>query len=118
MNQVSDVFEMLVDQSLGSNRFVVTNSCRRDIPAGAVFTAMRAEKSKLVAGNFFKDLETLPLSVQLRIDAIEFWRRPWHCVPYGHHAGVQLSGGCTERLLEFLLAHPRPWHVMLSGSTM
>jgi hypothetical protein len=56
------------------------------------------------------------VNVSLKITAIEFWRKPWSCVPCGHHAGVQFEGDYAI-LKSYFLKHAAPWHVFLNGVT-
>ena len=110
MNDLS----LIVGQSLGSGRFVVTSNCRSDVPVGAILTSITSERKKYLDGEFLLEETGRKLAVELTISAVEFWRKPWHCVPYGHHAGVQLKGEDIPLLESYLAEHPAPWSVFIS----
>jgi hypothetical protein len=104
-------FSMLVEQHLGADRFVVTNSCRQDIPLGTQFTVLGAARGEILNGVYIVKETELPEKIALRVTAIEFWRKPWQCVPNGHHAGVVFDGDGVGKLVAYLARHEKPWHV-------
>lgn len=108
-------FTMLVQRALPDGRFVVTNSSRRDIPTGAVFIEVSAELGTLAPDGYVvvRSREQGP-DVELKLDAVEFFRRSIECVPCGHHAGVVLDGLGDDELRAFLKSHPTPWLVSLA----
>jgi len=110
-----NVLSLMVDQSLGGGRFVVTSNCRSDIPVGTVFTTLFSERKKYVEQTFVLEDTGPTLGVCLKIISVEFWRKPYTCVPYGHHAGVQFDGTDIEILESYLAEHPTPWHVFLDS---
>lgn len=109
---------MLIDQHLGANKFVVTNNCRQDIPLGTQFALLGAARGEILHGAYVVKETKVPERISLRIAAIEFWRKAWQCVPYGHHAGVELDGEGVARLVEYLAAHGKPWHVSIDSDEL
>jgi len=104
---------MLIEQHLDGDKFVVTNNCRQDIPLGTQFAFLGAQRGEISKGDYFVNETEAPEPISLRIAAIEFWRKPWQCVPYGHHAGVVLEGEGVATLVKYLASHGKPWHVSI-----
>jgi hypothetical protein len=98
-------FSIVVEESLGVGRYVVTNLCRTDIPLGTKFHNLWAQRSTRVGDKFVVDLVTPITIVNVKVVAIEFWRKVWHCIPHGHHAGAVLEGEDEALLASFLAQH-------------
>lgn len=112
-------FTMLVQRALPDGRFVVTNTSHRDVPRGAAFTGMYAERGTLdPSGQVVVHSREQGTDVELRLDEIDFFRRIIECVPCGHHAGVSFDGVGGDALRTFLHAHPRPWLVSLATAPL
>lgn len=107
---------LIVRQSLGDGRFVVTSNCRYDVPIGTGFTVLFSELKSYSNGDFVLEESGPTIAVDLRITSVEFWRKPWHCVPNGHHAGVILEGDGIQALESYVSQHPSPWSVFISNS--
>ena len=102
---------MLVEEHVGGGKFNVTNSCRHDVPRGTQLTFLSAESGTIQDGQYSVTDNEPPENVSLFVAEIEFWRKTWDCVPYGHHARVRFEGEGVARLVEYLAKHRRPWHV-------
>lgn len=90
--------ELLVEQSLGDGRFVVTNNSRQDIPLGTVFNSLFTLVLEPVDRNIQEKEIRLVEVVRLSLVEVDFWRKPHPCVPYGHHAGVRFEGNGMDLL--------------------
>lgn len=86
------------------------------MPVGAVFNTIRSERKKYADGEFVLEEVGQGHAVELAISAVEFWRKPWHCVPYGHKAAVQVMGEGVELLEAYLARHPSPWYVFIGSA--
>lgn len=106
----------MVCESLGNGRFVVYSNCRSDVPVGAVLKTMTSERKKYTDGTVSLEEVGQEHDIDLAIAGVEFWRKPWPCVPYGHKAGVQLTGNDVELLENYLAEHPVPWHVFIGSA--
>lgn len=115
METAPNDFSLIVHESLGSDRFVVTNNCRLDVPVGTLLTTISSERMKYTNGVFVLEETGEKHAVELTISAVEFWRKPWNCVPYGHHAGVQLKGDGIQLLELYLVEYPAPWSVFIGN---
>lgn len=98
-------FSVVVEESLGVGRYVVTNSCREDVPLGTKFHNLWAQRSTRVGDKFVVDFVTPITIVNVEVVAIEFWRKAWHCIPHGHHAGAVLEGEDETLLALFVAQH-------------
>ena len=108
---------MIVHEATPDGRFVVTNSCRFDIPTETNFLVLFAERGVIESGGNYRVAEREPMTtISLRLTDIEFFRRSVDQVPYGHHAGVRLVGSDAETLSNYLASHPTPWHVSILSS--
>lgn len=106
---------VLVHEVLQDGRFVVTSNCREDIPQGWAFTTMSARTGEVVQGEYRVAEEAPAEPIQLLLGDIETWRKPWPCIPYGHHAAVRFEGRGVVELTAYLVGHPRPWIVVVHG---
>ena len=106
---------LLIRQYLGDGKFVATNSCREDIPRGTPFTWLSAELGELVDGTCIVKESKPRKLVVLSLASIEFWRKPWPCVPNGHHAGVMFDGDSVPELAAYVAEHPAPWLISLEA---
>jgi hypothetical protein len=106
--------ELLVEQSLGEGRFVVTNNSRHDIPLGTVFTSLFTLVLEPVDRNFQEREVRLIKVVRLSLIEVDFWRKPHTCVQYGHHAGVRLKGEGMDLLEEQVNEREELSHVVVA----
>lgn len=106
--------EVIVDRELDDGRFVVTNSSRIDIPLGADFTDLFERTAKLVDGEIRDRREGPTAPVELKVQEVEFWRRPHSCIPYGNHAAVRFSGD-TNVLRQRLQGRNPNWQLFLGA---
>lgn len=108
---------MIVSESLGSGRFVVTSNCRSNIPVGTVFDRLSSERHSFQDGEVVLEETGRVMTVSLEIIAVDFWRKSFDFVPHGHKAGILLDGPDVSILESYLAEHPAPWSVFLdSGS--
>jgi len=83
---------LLVDRELDDGRMVVINDSRENASVGVVFTALFAEDISRVGEEFVHKPAGSSTQVGLRLESVEWFRRPMDSVPFGHNAAVQLSG--------------------------
>jgi hypothetical protein len=111
-------YAVIVSESLGSGRFVVTSNCRSNIPVGTVFDRLSSERNSFKDGEVVLEETGRVMTVSLEIVAVDFWRKPFDFVPYGHHAGVVLEGPDVSILESYLVEHPIPWSVFLDTGSL
>jgi len=109
--------KLLVHESLGNNRFVVTNCSREDIPIGTAVNFLFIQTTKYVDGIFGEPQFTCKTAVRLKIVEISFWRKPHSCVPAGHHAGVRFEGESLSLLDKQIDDCPEGSYVFVSTET-
>jgi len=105
---------LIVRRSLGKGNFVVTSNCHADVPVGTEFRGLSSERKRYENQVLILEATGPNVNISLTIVAVEFWRKPWTCVPYGHHAGVQFEGDIAV-LEAYLAERPEPWGVFLNS---
>lgn len=84
--------KLMVDRELPDGRMVVLNDSRENAPVGLVFTSLFAEDVERDGDNFIHRTTGPSVSVALRLESVEWFRKSIDAVPFGHNAAVQLSG--------------------------
>lgn len=105
-------WSLIVNDTLGNDRFVVTSNCRVDVPIGTVFNRLSSERRSYSNALFTLEDSGPTVALNLKIHSVDFWRNSHSCVPYGHHAAVEFEGD-LQSLEAYLSEHPRPWTVFL-----
>lgn len=107
--------ELIVDREIDDGRFVVTNNSRIDIPIGSVFSALFSRTGKLINGEIKDRQESSVTTIDLVVTEVEFWRKAHACVPYGHHASIQVTGKSVHLLQAAVRSKPEGWQVFIGA---
>ena len=106
--------KLMVDNALEDGRFVVINDSREDAPVGTTFVEMSIKTSELVDCEFKSTQVGVATLVELKLEAVESWRRSLGVVPFGHNAAIRLSGAGLNELRELLAEKSKGEYIFLA----
>ncbi|MBO9685352.1 MAG: hypothetical protein J7598_01955 [Mitsuaria chitosanitabida] len=96
--------KLMVDRELPDGRVVVINDSRENAPVGVLFTSLFAEDVERHGDDFIQKTAGTSVSVALRLESVEWFRKSIDVVPSGHNAAVRLSGEGLAALKAHLTA--------------